>query len=131
MPFCTAVNCIDGRVQLPVISYLKDRFNVSYVDIVSEAGPNRFLSEQRDSEATKSILRRVDISIKAHKSKGVAIVAHYDCAGNPVNEEKQHDQLRAAVEYLGERYPHLDVIGLWVNDAWSVNEICSIKPSES
>ena len=32
--FCTAVTCIDGRVQLPVIHYLTRRFHVEFVDIV-------------------------------------------------------------------------------------------------
>ena len=38
--FCTAVNCIDGRgVQLPVNQYLTRRFDVEFVDIVSDTGP--------------------------------------------------------------------------------------------
>ena len=37
---CTVVNCIDGRgVQLPVIQYLTRRFDVEFVDIVSDTGP--------------------------------------------------------------------------------------------
>jgi len=45
MRFCTVINCIDGRIQLPVIEYLKIRFNVEYVDTITEAGPNLILSE--------------------------------------------------------------------------------------
>ncbi|MHC5086790.1 MAG: carbonic anhydrase, partial [Planctomycetota bacterium] len=26
MSFCTAINCMDGRVQLPVIPFLQNRF---------------------------------------------------------------------------------------------------------
>ena len=32
MKFCTAVTCMDGRIQLPVIAYLQKRFNAEYVD---------------------------------------------------------------------------------------------------
>ncbi|MHA1252503.1 MAG: carbonic anhydrase, partial [Candidatus Helarchaeota archaeon] len=28
MKFCTVINCMDGRVQIPVINYLRKRFNV-------------------------------------------------------------------------------------------------------
>jgi len=42
MIFCTAVNCMDGRVQLPVINYLKERFSANYVDMITEPGPNGF-----------------------------------------------------------------------------------------
>ena len=38
MCFCTAVNCMDGRVQLPVTSYLQERFNVEHVDSITEPG---------------------------------------------------------------------------------------------
>lgn len=37
---------MDGRVQLPVIKYLQDRFKVQYVDTITEPGPNLILAEQ-------------------------------------------------------------------------------------
>ena len=36
--FATAINCMDGRVQLPVIKFLQERFKAEYVDIISEPG---------------------------------------------------------------------------------------------
>jgi hypothetical protein len=36
---------MDGRVQLPVIDYLRKRFGVEHVDSVIEAGPNLILAE--------------------------------------------------------------------------------------
>lgn len=38
MKFCTAINCMDGRVQLPVINYLKKHFKVNYVGSITEPG---------------------------------------------------------------------------------------------
>ena len=32
--FATAINCMDGRVQIPVIEYLKKEFKVDYVDMI-------------------------------------------------------------------------------------------------
>ncbi len=119
--FCTTVNCIDGRVQIPVIRYLQEQFGVQYVDVVSEAGPVRALTESGDSEAKRSILRRVGISIDAHESKLIAVVAHADCAGNPVPEEEQRRQLGEAVQYLAENFAAATVIGLWVDESWSVS----------
>ncbi|MCK4916316.1 MAG: hypothetical protein KAS89_09095, partial [Candidatus Eisenbacteria sp.] len=80
MSFCTVVNCMDGRVQLPVIRYLQNRFKVLYVDSVTEAGPVRSLAKPADETVSQSILRRVAVSRK-HGSKVVAVVAHDDCAG--------------------------------------------------
>lgn len=120
MSFCTAINCMDGRTQLPVIGYLQERFGVEYVDAVTEPGPVGILSSQPDSDAAQSIYRRVDISINAHQSVGIAVVAHHDCAGNPVPEEEQKKQLQASVRVLADRYPQMEVIALWVGDTWTV-----------
>lgn len=123
MSFCTAINCMDGRTQLPVIDFLRNRFNVQYVDSVTEPGPIVFLSEQKDSQTVNSILHRVDISVNKHKSKGIAIVAHYDCAGNPVEKDQQLKQLASSVKYISEKYPTAAVIGLWVDENWAVSEV--------
>jgi len=114
---------MDGRVQLPVIGFLKKRFSVNYVDIVSEPGPNRILAEQSDSKAVESILHRVDISVQKHKSKGIAIVGHYDCAGNPSDKNKQISHLQAAILFLKNHYSEVEIIGLWVDENWKVSEI--------
>ncbi|HOP76783.1 MAG TPA: hypothetical protein PLD05_04790 [Thermogutta sp.] len=47
MSFATVVNCMDGRTQGPVISYLKERFGVDYVDNSTEAGPDGLFSPVR------------------------------------------------------------------------------------
>lgn len=127
--FYTAINCMDGRVQMPVINYLTAHFKVDHIDSVTEAGPVFYLAEKTNSEQTKSILRRTDISIKNHKSRGIAVVAHYDCAGNSADEQKQKEQLAQAVRFLTGRYPKIEITGLWVDSNWSVNEICSTSKS--
>jgi hypothetical protein len=47
--FYTAINCMDGRVQMPVINYLAARFGADFVDSVTEAGPVLYLAEKPDS----------------------------------------------------------------------------------
>jgi hypothetical protein len=122
MSFCTAINCMDGRVQLPVISYLKRRFLVDYVDMITEPGPVRFLGSDLEAEGSFSILRRVEVSVRAHGSQAIAVVAHDDCAGNPLSENEQREQLERSVALLRERYPSLEVIGLWIDGSWKVRE---------
>ena len=131
MSFSTVVNCIDGRVQLPVIRYLQERLGVLYVDVVSEAGPVGVLCRAAQSEAGASILRRVGVSVHAHGSESVAVVAHADCAGNPVGEEQQLRELAASVERLAETFPEVAVLGLWVDDSWSVTEVCGVGKAGS
>ncbi len=123
MEFCTAVNCMDGRVQIPVISYLTERFKVDFVDVVSEAGPNRILADGLDDQLLESIWTRVEISISQHDSKGVAVIGHHDCAGNPVGESEQRLHIAAAVRRVRDRFASVPVIGLWVDHNWEVSEL--------
>ncbi len=121
--FCTVINCMDGRTQLPVINYMLKYFSTDYVDSVTEAGPVAILSDQQDSDLANSILRRVKISLDKHGSCVIAIVAHHDCAGNPLDEQSQLVQLTKAVEFIASQFPNAKTIGLWVDDAWHVTQI--------
>lgn len=123
MKFFTAVNCMDGRVQVPVIEYLRKRFNVTYVDMITEPGPNNILSSLAEPDAVKSIFKRINISIEKHNSIGIAVVGHYDCAGNPNPKEQQDIQTLKAVNMIKQKFSDIEIIGLWVNENWQVNEI--------
>ena len=87
MKFATAINCMDGRTQLLVIAYLKGKYKVDCVDMVTEAGPVRILADCEDRVLLDSIKRRVEISTGKHRSRYIAVVGHFDCAGNPVSKE--------------------------------------------
>ncbi|MFZ6018189.1 MAG: carbonic anhydrase [Chloroflexota bacterium] len=123
MSFCTVINCMDGRVQLPVIQYLQKRFNVAFVDSITEAGPNLILAKRENSAALQSILNRLNISITKHASAGVAVAGHYDCAGNPQPASLQMEHIREAVNFLRGVYADIEIIGLWVDENWQVIEI--------
>ncbi len=124
MSFCTAINCMDGRVQLPVIPFLQDYFKAEFVDSITEPGPVRVLAKTTDLMVLNSIITRVDISVKQHGSGGIAICAHPDCAGNPIDDDAQKAQLKKAVIFLKEAYPTVDVIGLWIDNNQQPQEYC-------
>ena len=123
MSFCTVINCMDGRVQLPVIMYLQQRFRVDHVDSITEPGPNLILAEQTNRDTVRSILERLSLSIVNHNSTGVAIVGHHDCAGNPASKDEQIGQLQESIRLLRERFVDIEIIGLWVSDQWEVQEV--------
>jgi len=123
MKFCTALTCMDGRIQLPVIAYLQKRFNTKYVDSITEPGPNLILSKQTDSYLVESILTRLKISVEKHKSVGVGVVGHYDCAGNPAKKDEQIQHIEESIRFIRQQYKELEIIGLWVDENWNVNEL--------
>jgi len=123
--FGAAVNCMDGRVQTGVTAFLKKRFGVAYVDMITEPGPNRILGEQTDLHAVSSILRRLDISVRQHGARGIAVVGHEDCAGNPADRQVQTMHLRKAVAFLRARYASPPIIALWADTKGAVEEIAA------
>ena len=121
--FATVINCMDGRTQLPVIDYMKTKFNVDYVDVITEPGPVKVIAEQWNAFQVNSIQQRLMISQEKHGSKHLALVAHYDCAGNPVEKSKQIEQLRRSIESIRLWGFKGDVVGLWVDENWAVQEV--------
>jgi len=104
--FATAINCMDGRVQKPVADFVCQHFGVDFVDMVTGAG----IVADLHSRA----LDAVKLSVEAHDSQGIAVVAHADCAGNPIPEDHQKDQCLDATQLLAKSWPELEVVPLWV-----------------
>ena len=115
--FATAINCMDGRVQKPVVEYMEKSFNVDYVDMITEPGPNKILSEGKDVDIIGSLREKVKISVEKHGSETIIIAAHYDCAGNPADEDMQKKHLRKAVGVIASwGFPVKRIIALWLNE---------------
>lgn len=123
MDFVTTINCMDGKTQLPVIEWMKQKFNAKYVDSVTEPGPVKILAENTQQNLLYSIRKRLDISVNIHKSTAIAIVAHYGCAGNPVEKEVQIKQIALAIETVKSWGFGVKVLGLWVNENWEVESL--------
>jgi len=123
MNYCTVINCLDGRIQLPVIHYLQKRFNAEYVDSITEAGPNLILSNQKSELLIQSILKRLKISVEEHKAVGIAIAGHHNCYGNPASREDQTAHTQNAIQFLRKQYPKIEIIGLWIDKDLKVHEL--------
>lgn len=120
--FAAAVNCIDGRTQLPLLNYMKMTYNIDFLDLITEPGPDRWLSQGTPAQVGE-VRRRVEVSVNAHHSKIVAIAAHYDCAGNPVDEAEHKQMVRDAVRVIEGWNLGVRVVGLWINQNWWVDPI--------
>ena len=113
----TCLNCMDGRVQLPVLTWIKANYPVDFVDVITEAGMDGVLAKQ---ENISEVLRSVKVSVNLNKSTRLFIVGHYDCRGNPVDENRHREEIAHAVKRLRPLWPAQEVFGLWVNEYWRV-----------
>lgn len=123
MSFAYAINCMDGRVQLPVIDFIKKTFGVDFVDMDTDAGPLKFIAEDTDTQKIEAQKKRLKIITASHESRLIAIVGHHDCVGNPADKETQLGQIKKAVEVISSWGLGLPVVGLWVGEDWLVREV--------
>lgn len=96
--FFTAIGCMDGRVQEPILAFGQKKFNAKYADTITEAGlVGLLVKDNVDQVLLDSIKKKVLISLEKHHSKGIIIHGHEECAGNPVEDGKhREDTLEAA-----------------------------------
>lgn len=121
MSFATCLNCMDGRVQEPLISWIKENSGVEYVDMITEAGIVGIIAKENSD--IESILKKIDISLEKHGSKNIFVSGHYDCAGNPVEEDMHKQDINNSVERIKKLREGVGVVGLWVDDKWKVEKI--------
>ena len=121
--FGTAINCIDGRTQEVVIDHMKHNYNIDGVDMVTLPGADGLFSNEEHSGEIALIRRAVSISIERHGSRIIAVVGHYDCAGNPGNREHHYMHIRSAMQEVSSWNFQAQVIGLYVNDKREIEEV--------
>ena len=104
---------MDGRPLRKVADYLHTTFGVRQIDTITTAGTVKHLVA--DTDQTPTLLANLDTSVKVHGSRHIAIVAHHDCAGNPVPDKVQKQQIAEALVHMSRLHPHAEVIGLWID----------------
>ena len=106
--FGTVIACIDGRFQKRTQNQVTTRLGVRYVDTITSAGAVKNFAGEVTREGRR-LLEQVAVSVDAHDSKRLAIVAHGDCAGNPVPDATQRAQLEEATATLANLLPEMTV----------------------
>jgi hypothetical protein len=121
--FGTAINCIDGRTQEPVIDFMKQKYDIDGVDMVTFPGVDGVISNRENSDEIAFIRNAVSISIEKHRSRIIAVVGHFDCAGNPGNRQHHYTHIQTAVHEVSSWSFHAQVVGIYVNDKKQIEEV--------
>ncbi len=104
--FATAVCCIDGRAQEPVMAFARGRFGAGFVDMVNKPGAV--------ATADDALRSAVTLSMEAHGSLGIVVSAHSDCAANPVSDETQKEECRVLARELAAEWREVEVVPVWL-----------------
>ena len=118
--FATSISCMDGRIQIPLSKWIKEKFLVDYVDTITEPGVDKIVAEDSNLESIKS---KIGISINAHKSELIVVSGHYDCAANPVSDEDHFSLIKKDVDVISSWNLGVKVLGVWIDNSWNVNLI--------
>ena len=121
--FGTAINCIDGRTQEPVIDFMKHKYGIDGADMVTFPGVDGIISSSGISDTIALIRKAVSISIEKHGSRIIAVVGHFDCAGNPGNREHHYAHIGKAVQQVSSWNFKVEIVGLYVNDKRQIEEV--------
>jgi hypothetical protein len=124
--FGTTVTCMDGRVQEPVLRWMRANFEIDYLDTITEPGADRVLLEATPA-LLEQLKQKLQVSTTAHGSRVVSIVGHHDCAGNPVSQETHLDQIQKGVKIVHLWNSNIRVVGLWVNEWWMVEKVADTQ----
>jgi hypothetical protein len=121
--FGTAINCIDGRTQEPVIDFMKRNYNIDGVDMITFPGVDGIISNRENSDEIAYIRKSVSISIEKHSSGIMAVVGHFDCAANPGDKEHHYRQIRRALDEVSSWNFRAQIVGLYVNDRQQIESV--------
>ncbi|CAI9832721.1 conserved hypothetical protein [Nitrosopumilaceae archaeon] len=116
--FATSISCIDGRVQEPLMTWIRERYGVDHVDVISEPGVDGLIGG-----AEAALRAKAEISVRAHSSRGIVVSGHHDCAANPASEGEHLEMIRRAVSTVSSWNLGPEVAGAWVDGSWGVTPV--------
>ncbi len=120
----TCLTCMDGRIQIPVINWIRRSSKVKFVDIISGPGMDKILTTPHAQ--MDAILTGIKVSTTINHSSHIFVVGHFDCRGNPVPYETHLEQIIAGSKRIKKLFPSYPITGLWVNSQWRVNTIIDL-----
>jgi hydrogenase maturation factor len=119
----TVVCCIDGRIQIPVVEFLRNLWNVEWVDVVTEIAPERLLSDGNEEESVRRIHENITASLVQQLEARLAVASHSGCDCNNVPDEEKREMVRASVRILREAHQDASIIGVWVDETGTVSQL--------
>ena len=91
--------------------------------MVTFPGSDGIFSSGDHSEEIALIRRAISVSMEKHGSKIIAVVGHYDCAGNPGDSGHHHIHIQRAMREVSSWNLHVQIIGLYVDDKREIEKV--------
>jgi carbonic anhydrase len=128
-----AITCSDWRLHQDAVHYnkqLADLLGVDGVDLIVVPGPDGIYKEGKEAQL-KVVADAATLLAGAHNSVSIAVVGHYQCAGNPVADEQHDADAKATAETLHKVMnfggPIIAASAVYHSDSeWSLKEVARV-----
>jgi hypothetical protein len=121
MNFCASIQCFDGRIHEPILAFIKENYNIPYVDMIAEPGADQVMAELTDKVTFDAIVKKLQLSIEVHDTSLVFVSGHFNCLANPVDKNKHIEQVKKSIDNLQKIFPDVKFIGLWIDENWQAS----------
>lgn len=118
--FATSLCCIDGRIQLSIHNWLKEKHDVDFVDTITEPAIIKLFAYPQNNAMIKN---KVLHSIKNNQSKLILVSGHFDCDFTEASKEKQISQIKDSIAQIKSWNLTIPVIGAWINEKSEVEQL--------
>jgi len=119
---CIVINCMDGQMQLPIVSYTEKHFGILHTCFLTVAKPSYLIAEKRDSRQAQDLLQNLLVLMLENRPKTIVLVAHHNPADVTETDWMQLKHLDDAVQFLAGLHRSVEVVGLWMDAHGTIQE---------
>lgn len=120
--FAAGVTCIDGRCHEPLVTWVRQRFGVDHVDLVTRPGADGTLSTCPGTTC-EDLHSALEVSVGAHDARVIVVAGHDDCAAHPVSEQEHRRDIDRSVAQIESWQLGPAVLGVWIDEQGEVSEL--------
>ena len=95
---CVVINCMNGHMQLPIVSYTEEHLGILRTRFLTVAKPSYLIAANRESKPAQDLLQDLSVLTLENKLKTIALVAHDNHENE--TEHRQLALLNTAVQSL-------------------------------
>lgn len=123
-PFALALNCVDGRVQWPLLRWIDDALALDRVDTITLPGPDGTLLDGGE-EKDRARHHAAFLAERRHH-ECVIVAGHHDCLGNPVDDAEHRRQIERAAGVVHDWALCPRTLGVWIDHRWRVRVVAEL-----
>jgi hypothetical protein len=124
-PFALALNCVDGRVQRPLLRWIDDALALDRVDTITLPGPDATLLDGGE-EGDRARRHATFLAERRHHAC-VIVAGHHDCLGNPVDEAEHLRGIERAADVVHGWALCPRTLGVWIDHEWRVRVVTELR----